>query len=242
MKKLIGILLLLCVATAAHAEKYVIGVESLKYYPHYDHDERQEYFGYARDLFDAFGEKYGHTFEYRILPVTQLWEEFLGDQLDLKYPDHPVWQKDRKSASGLRIEYSRSITQHVDGMLRKPQMLGEPLKVVGTIEGFTPWGLDKSIQVRYVPNFTTLLLDTMEGKTDAAYINVSVGRYHLRDILKQPGQLRYDASAFSSNGEYLLSTTKHPDVIQQINRFLMEEEELVDQLRQKYLVDVYSLD
>lgn len=71
------------------AENYVIGIEQIDYYPHYDFSRRQQR-GYFVDLIQLFSEKTGHQFKFMPLPVKRLYQS-ANSGIDLIYPDNPLW-------------------------------------------------------------------------------------------------------------------------------------------------------
>ena len=103
MKKstILAMLTACLLSSPAFSGNYKIGVENTDYMPLYRGDTAT-YSGYARELLDAFGKKYGHTFSYYPYPMVTLFDEFaIKKSLDFKFPDNPYWVADAKK--GIKI-------------------------------------------------------------------------------------------------------------------------------------------
>ena len=177
-------------AHPAAAQTYVVGVENIDYLPQYAYKDG-EYGGFARALLDAFAKDKGYKLEYRALPVTRLFAEFVNLDVDLKYPDNVKWSADLKSKA--TVIYSDPVVKYIDGVNVTPDRVGkgaESLKVLGAVRGFTPWDwLDavKSGTVKLQENnsFSAMLETTLAGRVDGAYGNVAVAANVLENNLKQ---------------------------------------------------------
>lgn len=230
---------------AQQQERYVIGVENTRYFPLYDHDNQMEYIGYARAILDEFAKEYGYQFEYRILPVKRLFGEFLieGSALDLKFPDNPYWSSDDKQ--GKQVIYSQSVVKYIDGVMMLPENMHyqlDQIMVLGTVRGFTAWDYLESIKSGKITvsengNFTGLLKQVLLKRVDGAYANITVAKYQLSEVLKQPDSLKFNANLPHTKSSYYLSTIKHPKIIENMNDFLLEKSELVNSLKEKYKVE-----
>jgi polar amino acid transport system substrate-binding protein len=240
VKLLTAILLLQLGCGAAWAgPTYVVGVEALNYYPYYS-DEGKQYSGFSRDLLDSFAKEKGYTFEYKILPVSRLYESFFAGELDFKYPDNLLWQESKRK--GMVISYSEPIIGYTDGVFVLPVNKGkgvEGLKSLGTVRGFTPWDylgrVEKGqIKIQEVNSFQQSLLQGINGRVDGVYMNTEVGDYQLNVVLKLPDALVFDDALPSSKGFYTLSSTKNASVIAEFNEFLLEHSAEVEALKAKY--------
>jgi ABC-type amino acid transport substrate-binding protein len=234
-------------AYAKEDKVYTIGVERIHYLPYYTY-EGAEYSGYARDLFDMFAEHAGVSFEYKILPVERLFDNFLNkkDRLDFKFPDNPMWRQDLKK--GKKVTYSKSIAPYIDGVMVRPKNIGKgkkALKVLGTARGFTPWdylGDLKKGKMRKQENnsFTGLIKQAIAGRVDGAYINIAVATYQLKHVLHKTGSLIFDNSLPHTNSHYLLSSIQHPEMIKKFDQFLKEKASDIAVLKQKYGINSIS--
>jgi len=221
------------------SKTFIIGVENIKYYPHYS-NENGEYSGYARAVLDAFAEKKGYTFIYNLMPVKRLYGEFLSGKVDFKYPDNPLWMGDAKK--GKKIEYSKPVAEYIDGVmvLKENKKKGKSfLKNLGTVRGFTAWKyLDemKKGKIKFHENstFEGLLKQVILGRIDGAYINVAVAEYQLNKILNKKGSLVFDSSLPFEKDNYYLSSIKHSDILEEFNFFLKKEKKLIKSLKKKY--------
>ncbi|ALS97438.1 substrate-binding periplasmic protein [Lacimicrobium alkaliphilum] len=222
------------------ADDFVVGVENLHYYPHFS-DKGGEYEGFARAVLDAFAKEYKHKFSYEARPVARLHDEFLNrGKFDFKYPDNRYWQADIKQ--GKNVIYSEPVVAYIDGVMVLPAKKGkgeEHLKTLGTIRGFTPWTYMQQIEagtirVQESSDFERLLKMAINSRIDGAYLNIDVARYQLQTTIEDKNALVFDDSLPFTKDNYHLSTLKHGEVIQQFNRFLSENRDLIDKLKQDY--------
>ncbi|MBD8527807.1 substrate-binding periplasmic protein [Pseudomarimonas arenosa] len=235
-----GLVLWLVSMGAVNAQSFTIGVEQSDYYPISAYRNGQ-YQGYARELLDAFAKKHGYEFKYSALPIKRLYADFLTrDELDFKYPDNPHWQPDMKE--GINIAYSQSLVDSIEGGMVLAERVGTPLseyKALGTIRGFTPWPYQDALgggqlRLEESDDLPTLVQKVLLKRVDVMYINTSIANYHLAEDLKKPGALKFDPALPHAPVQYLMSSRKHPKVIEQFNAFLSEEASLVEQLRRKH--------
>lgn len=229
-------------SASASAQTYVVGVENIDYLPQYAYKDG-EYGGFARALLDAFAADKGYKFEYRALPVARLFAEFVGLDVDLKYPDNVKWSADLKSKA--TVVYSDPVVNYIDGVNLPPDRVGkgvENLKVLGAVRGFTPWDwLDavKSGAVKLQENnsFSAMLETALAGRVDGAYGNVAVAANVLENNLKQPGALVFDAGLPHTRSHYHLSSIKHPPLIAEFNAWMKANAAAVSALKAKYEVE-----
>ena len=233
--------LLLIVAMPVSAKTFVIGVESLNYYPIYL-GQGKTYTGYARELLDEFGKAKGHTFTYKPLPVKRLLSEFLAGKLDFKYPDNSKWAPNAKQ--GHAITYSGSTIEYIDGLMMLPantKVNVNNLKAIGTLRGFTPWvymdDISKgALKVSETDTLKSLVAMTESKRVQGAYVNVVVARYYIKNELKKTGLLTFNADMPHARDHFFLSSIKHPQVVEEFNDFLKNNMVLVDKLKDKYQV------
>jgi len=236
---LFPLLIILLSCRTAIAEEYIIGVEKLNFLPYYS-GLNGEFYGYARELLDAFGKDYGHRFKYNPLPVERLFQAFINGRVDLKFPDSPNWQQSLKQ--GNKITYSHSVAPFVDGIMMTPQRFKDKNRTfekLGTIRGFTPWPYHQKIQQGKVVvsennSIPGLLMQTVLNRVEGSYINVAVARYHLKNVLKKPHGLVFNPELAHDQGDYFLSTIKHPKLIRQFNSWLLTHSLQVEDLQKKW--------
>ncbi|WP_372874243.1 substrate-binding periplasmic protein [Pseudomonas sp.] len=236
-------LLALLFASAVSAESYVIGVENLPFAPHYSIDQQGRYQGFARELFDRFASHSGVQLSYLPLPASRLLAALLEGEVDFKYPDSGNWAQAQKADKALH--YSQAVVAYVDGVLVAPKHQGhaiEQLKRLGMVSGWTPWGYQQGIeagqiQLTYSDDLRTLIRQTLKQDTDGAYFNVVVATHYLDNIRARPGALVFDPKLPHTRGNFHLSTLRHRQLLQRFDRFLLECQEEVDALKDKYRVE-----
>lgn len=240
MKTLLSLLLCLCINLDALAQQPIrVGVELQPYKPYYAVKDG-EYGGYARELLDAFATEYGYQFVYTPLPVRRLLSDFLAGRVDLKFPDHPQWNADQKA--GHAVRYSRPAAPYIDGVLVKPQYLGQGkqrIALLGTQNGFTPWPYLAEIQAGHIKliqanQIESLLMMAASDRVDAVYLNPRVVTHQLRQMRLAPDALVFDPQLAHVEDHYYLSSIRHPELIEAFDRFLEQRAELVAALRLRH--------
>ncbi|MDX1266796.1 MAG: hypothetical protein R3311_05485 [Oceanisphaera sp.] len=224
--------------SSAQAETFKVGVELQSYMPYSDVQDGQ-YLGYGRDLLDAFAAHQGHVFIYQPLPVRRLLSDFLSGRVDFKYPDNPRWYADLKQ--GHRLYLSQAAAATVDGVLVKPQFLGQGkarLHRLGTQRGFTPWPYLDDIKAGRIlliqaNQVDSLLAMALSDRVDGVYLNPQVVSHQLYNNAKND-TLVFDPSLAYQDDHYYLSSIKHPEVIEQFDAFLISQAKLVEGLKERY--------
>lgn len=230
-------------STALSAESYVIGVEKLAFAPHYSIDAQGQYQGFARELFDLFAQKSGVELSYKVLPGDQLLPALLGGQVDFKYPDSETWAQAQKA--GKRLSYSQAVVDYVDGMLVAPQRQGQPveqIKRLAMVNGWTPRGYQEridagQIELTYSDDLRQMIRQALRKDTDGAYFNVVVATHYLDNIRARPGALVFDAGLPHNRGSFYLSSLKHPGLLQRFDRFLLDEQKAIAELKSRHRVE-----
>jgi len=228
----------------AQGQTYIVGVERIKYAPYYDHDNAQEYVGFAREVLQMFAELKGHTLVFKILPIKHLYYDFFREELDFKFPDNPYWQSARRKE--LAIYYSDPVVNFIDGIMVLPENKGKgvhKLSNIGLIGGFTPRSyldLIEAGKIAVIENFHVkgLLKQVLNKHIDGAYVNISVAKYQLRNTLKQENSLVFDPDLPHMNGSYYLSSIKHPKVVAAFNKFLQSHAKQINALKRKHGLDI----
>ena len=219
--------------------RYIVGVENQLYYPHY-HYENNKFSGFARAILDRFADKNNYIFEYRALPVDELFQQLIAREIDFKYPDNPYWQHEVKE--GVRVAYSDPVTPYFDGVSVLKERKGQGvknLKKIGTIKGFTPLSYEYLIQTGKIELLESqssleLIQWALSGKVDGIYANVDVIAYQLLKKFNQLDTLTFDISLPYTASTYMLSTTNRPRVLKKFNRFLINESENIKKMKKDF--------
>jgi polar amino acid transport system substrate-binding protein len=226
---------------SAWAGNYTIGVEATDYLP-VSKGDASGYSGYARDLLDAFAAKYNHTFTYKPVPVARLYDEFLVKKsVDFKFPDNGYWAGGAKK--GMTLHYSKGLISVTDGTLVLAANKGKASAIskLGTLRGFTPFPYldqikDKKVTVTEVNSADAAISMVEAGRVEGVYMGVLAANYVMAEVMKKPGVLVLDDKLPKSTGDFSLSTLAHPDVIKQMDEFLVKEKDTVAKLKAKYKI------
>lgn len=224
---------------AQEKTRYIIGVEKQLYYPHY-HYENNIFSGYGRAILDEFAEDNNYIFEYRALPVDELFQQLIAREIDFKYPDNPYWQHEVKE--GVRVAYSDPVTPYYDGVSVLKENKGKGvknLKKIGTIKGFTPLSYEYLIQTGKIELLESqssleLINWALSGKVDGIYANVDVIAYQLVEEFNRLDALVFDVNLPYTASTYMLSTTNRPRVLKKFNRFLDNKRERIESLKKDF--------
>lgn len=237
---LLTVLLTGICSTSAWPGSFTVGVEATDYLP-ISKGDAGGYSGYARELLDAFASKSGHTFTYKPMPVARLYDEFAVQKtLDFKFPDNAYWASDAKK--GVTIIYSKGLVAVTEGLMVLPANRGKgAVAKIVTIRGFTPFPYLDQISAKKITvseaNTPDAALNMVEaGRVDGAYMGQMAANYILSEVLKKPGALVFDDKLPNSKNDFSLSTIAHPDVIMQMNEFLIREQGTVAKLKAKYKI------
>lgn len=222
---------------AAEPRKLVIGVEDQDYMPAYGWQEG-DYRGAAREIFDAFAADRGYRLEFRPLPIKRLYAQLVHREIDLKFPDNPVWAPDLRE--GYNFAYSRPVIRYTDGVMvpaAKPSPRLEDVKTLGTVAGFTPMGWQERIGtgatvIKETARADLAILQVLRGHTDGAYVSVAVAN-HILDGEGKPGALVLAAGLPHANGGYALSSVSHPEVIAEFNDWLSANTARVEAIKER---------
>lgn len=236
----IATLLFSALSATTWAGTFTVGVEATDYMP-ISKGDTGGYTGFARELLDAFASKYGHTFTYKALPVARLYSEFAVEKsIDFKFPDNAHWGTDVKK--GVTIAYSKGLVTVTEGLMVLPAHKGKTVvsKIV-TLRGFTPYPyLDqinaKKITVTEVNTAESALSMVEAARADGVYMGKLAATHIMGEVMKKPGVLVFDDTLPNSKNDFSLSTIARPEVIKQMDEFLVKEKDTVAKLKAKYKI------
>lgn len=225
----------------AQQQNFIIGVQEPLYYS-VEAPNNRTFNGYARELFDAFAQYKGYRFEYRVLPINELFRQLIAREVDFKYPDNPYWQYSLKS--GVRLAYSDPIAPYTDGVFVAHNNLGKGLaniKKLGIIKGFTPFELEHLIQAGEInviecESIKQLIEKAFAGKVDGIYGSVDVITAQLANI-NNINSLVFDPQLPYLTQSYTLSSATRPRVLEDLNVFLKTNATQLNQLKKKYAIE-----
>ncbi len=235
-----GLLAAILAAMASPADAgerdVVVGVEELDYAPIYAW-RGGAYGGAARDILDAFAADRGWHLTYRALPIKRLFAELVSGGIDLKFPDSPKWATEAKG--GAAITYSRPVIDHIDGVMVLPAHLGQTIRILGTVAGFTPLAWQDRIKsgevvLKQNPRLNQLVHQALLQRIDGAYASVAVVNRALATEFDAPGALVFDPSLPHTRSSYLLSSGKRPDLIADFDAWLAGNADRVKAIKARW--------
>jgi len=222
---------------------YSIGTEDIEYYPHYGKFSQEgiKFEGIARNILDDFSLKNGISIKYVPQPIKRLYLSLLiNKSIDFKYPDSPLWNVNNKAESINPIYYSKAIVSYFDGVFvhkDNAKYTLNQIKNLGVIRGFTPEpfiGMITNNDINLTEYSTSeYLLRALEAKrVEAVYINIAVAKYQIKS--KSIKNLVFHKDLPSAKGTYHVSTIKYPQIIELIDRYILENSTFIQGQQDKF--------
>ena len=229
-------------------DTYIIGVEDVAYYPLFDFINSDDTF--TTELFSKFSIEYGYNFKFYPMPVKRFGMWLFEQDIDLKFPDNVRWnESNEENVLSKQVKYSEPVLHLVAGTLTSdPNVQSKAdVKVMGTLLGFYPtkWidEINQGTVTLYESSSTLMLIQQLiKGQLDAINLEPSVVSHYISKLNKEnkhtDNQLsvkvntNFDYDVYS----YHLSSLKHPYLIADFDKFLSENEALINALRRKYKI------
>ena len=223
---------------------YIIGVENINYPPYYTINKGEWKGEVVKKIFEQFAIENNIQFIYRAMPINDLYQSLLDNDIDFKFPDNETWKNDIKINHS--IHYSSPIIDSADGtVVRKDKSGRKPyhIKKVSLVKGFTPWPwMDYSNKTGHLlPTFieTDSLNEAIklatEGKVDGIFGNVGVIKNRLKKDASQPNDyLIFDRGLPFNEINYKVSTKNHPDIINMLDVFLQENRHYISSIKRNW--------
>lgn len=219
------------------------GVEITDYSPYFFLDQAKDYQGAAREIFDLFAHQRNQTAQYSPLPVPRLFSEFEKGNIDLKFPDNPLWSGSLNTK--VKVFYSAPVFKIKETLLVIKQEEGEieqkNINQVGTILGFSVPGIAQSVannelETVKAQEIEQLIHMLMSNRVQAVYFNESVALSLSKKMYPKQSLARHSKYP-PFEYAYHLSSIKHPEIIQDFNRFLKSHKKQV-----KDIIDQYGIE
>lgn len=222
------------------AEKFVIGAQRLDYFPHYDFTSPRDK-GVAWAILEAFSKYSGHELVYLSLPVKRLQIELQKGNIDFVFPDNPRWDNGIQATK--KKVFSDPLVHTLTGSFLTEEKRNKNISSIKTIalpKGFTPvkWkqrinsNLVKVIEVNDVYEGLQLV---NQGKADAIDLEYHVVDYFVKRYPQLAG-IELDITLPYKDVPFQLSTVNQPEVIAQLNQFLIEHASEVSQIVNSYQI------
>ncbi|WP_448566890.1 hypothetical protein [Thalassotalea ganghwensis] len=219
------------------AKEFIVGVQDVSFYPLYDFPNPS----YAKELLDTFAASKGYKFTYLPLPIKRIDYWYSENAIDFKYPDNKRWSGGQKFYP--KLKYSLSTLELLAATVVPKNNLGKSrksIKRLGTILGFHPtmWlDLIKKGNTVVVesPSALNIVKQLVHGHVDATNLEPSVVN-HFLSLIGEEGALVVDLSLPHEVYSYHLSTINHPEILEEFNLFLTQNQALLLQLQKKYKI------
>ena len=240
-------LLTLCISAAAIAEtrSYRVGVELNEYLPFYSPSKERGYTGIGYDVMQKFAHENNYAFEFVPMLVPELCLALERGVIDFKFPYDQEWRCPGLDKSD--VSESIGFVPYTDGVVMDPEKFDKTIfdvKTLGTITGFTPvgfMGLVNSGQIRLVEynNPSRLLEKVVQGEVDMGYLSIQVATYILRNKLRKPQALQFNANFPHVNGMFRLASKRHPKIISEFNQWIFDNKKVIEYIASKYGITTF---
>ncbi|MDO6566448.1 hypothetical protein Q4561_05215 [Alteromonas sp. 1_MG-2023] len=238
IKRLCSCLFLYLFVNVVQAEQYVVGAQNIEYFPHYDFTSKVDK-GVGWAILEAFSDASGHEFVYLDMPVRRLQIELNKGNVDFVYPDNPRWNS--KGTTLGEKTFSNPVAYTLSGTLVRSEDIGKGIDFVKKLaipQGFTPvkWQnrLDANLLTLVPLEKTYNAISLLQQKeVDAVDLEYHVGKYFTQSY-PQLGPFSVDVTLPFIDVPFLLSTLRHPDVIEELNLFLENNQKLITSIYEQY--------
>lgn len=231
-------------SSTALAEQFIVGAQNLSYFPHYDFDSDVDK-GVGWAILEAFSDATEHEFIYVALPIRRLQMELVKGNIDFVYPDSERWYNNITDNNDK--SFSLPLTQAVTGTIVKKKKAGKGITAIKNLAiplGFTPVNWQSRINngdtlltaVKDVPQGFTLL---QQEKVDALDLEYHVAQFSTAS-LTQYDDVILDLTLPHNEISFSISTLRHQAIIDELNRFITSNPELIKNIRIKYSITPLS--
>jgi len=238
MKRWVALLCGCLASINISAGKYIIGAQSLAYFPHYDFSSTVDK-GVAWSILEAFSEASGHKFVYVSLPIRRLQLELAKGNVDFVYPDNRGWYNSITTSK--EKYFSAPITRALTGTIVKRENAGqgiENIKHLAMPLGFTPvnWQVridNQSTDITWVKDIQQGLTLVYQERVDALDLEYFVNKHSAPYYFEQDAFV-LDLTLPHNDIPFSLSTLYHQDIITELNDFMSSNPELIANIKAKY--------
>ncbi|MCC2618209.1 hypothetical protein LJ739_18275 [Aestuariibacter halophilus] len=227
------------VAVANAPRTFVIGAQSIDYYPHYDFAARNDK-GFAWTVLEDVAREYNFRFVYLAMPIKRLQRELAKGNVDFLYPDNPKWHSGADQEQ-VKRHYSAPLFHAMGGTMVLPEFRDKPVSAFRALSvpfGFSPvmW-IDNPqfshVRIVAVTDAWAALDMVARERVSGADIEYHVARHQMRrkrlthPLVLDP-RLPYDIVGFH------MVTLKYPEIIELINQYIEKYPQRMAAFRQRY--------
>ncbi|MCC2607995.1 type 2 periplasmic-binding domain-containing protein [Planctobacterium marinum] len=223
---------------AQHKTTYIVGTENIVYFPHYDFVKSRD--SYVAALLTQFAAQHNLEIQYVALPNKRLHLALEQGIVDFAYPDNPNWKKLPKDPS-LKKHFSTTIAEATGSTIVRKSDIGKGLSGFNSLVvpfGFSPikWLTlisNKEVKLVEVGNAMQALEMVALGRVSGADIEYHVASHLIKrhkkfHNLTMDPELPYDIVGFK------MSSYRHPEILEQLNRFIAANPEQISLLKNQY--------
>ena len=229
------------ITPSVHADTYIVGAQNIEYYPYYNFSSDHEK-GLGWAILEAFSKKSGHEFVYLSMPVKRLQIELKKGNVDFVFPDNSRWYD--QITHGLKKVYSKPLTETFAVTLVKSENVGKGMNHISRIatpDGFSPVKWEQQIRqgnvdVTGVESIYDGLRLLQDKKVDALDVEYNAAQHFVRRF-PQMGPFTADLTLPHNVVTFSLSTLKYPDIVDELNAFLISESDDINKIKAKYGIE-----
>jgi polar amino acid transport system substrate-binding protein len=230
----------LCLTGICRAEKLIVGVEDIDFYPYGKTTAEAGYVGYLRDLLDAFAAAQGYAPEYAVTPIKRLYLRLGDGDLDFFVPDNPAWSQEKKK--DIEIYYSGPVAVARDGFAvlpgREQESIGTDIVHLGIFLGFTVEPLFQEAELSQIvfneaSRFESLFRTLFLGRIDAVYCNQAAAYQVLKELGKPVDAISWSHRLPRFRSEFHVSSTRR-ELVEQLDDWMRKNPDRVRDLKREY--------
>ena len=223
------------------ADTYIVGAQNIEYYPYYNFSSDHEK-GLGWAILEAFSKQSGHRFVYLSMPVKRLQIELKKGNVDFVFPDNARWYD--QITHSLNKVYSEPLAETFAVTLVKADNLGKGITYItklATPDGFSPVKWEQQIKngtvkVTGVNSIFDGLNLLQSDKVDALDVEYNAAKNVARRF-PQMGPFAADLTLPHNVVSFSLSTLRHPEIIAELNTFILSESESINKIKAKYGIE-----
>lgn len=221
-----------------------IGVSNLNHYPSFNFEANQNK-GACWEILELFAAQHNYIFDYIPLPKARLQSELEKGEIDLVFPDNPLWTA-HKSKPDNNI-YSNPIIRGVSATFVdefNKDIIFTDVRSVSIPFGYTatkwsPDDKDHTIYIMPARDLEIALHRVKIGSTIAASVDYNAGLYI---ISNNPSltNLVVNHNLPYSKVTYHMSTFRNVELLEQLSQFLINNEKHIEEIKIKFGLKTYN--
>lgn len=203
----------------------IIGVEAMDYCPLLCF-KNENPTGILLDLLEVVETKLNIRYELKAFAITRLDQALESGQVDVKFPDNPIWNKPSEK------DYSKALIPYRDGFFTFELAKSKSIQTAAIPAGFyVPRSVRKEIKVTHTTSIDAMFKLLEHNRVDAIYLNHLVARMQA----KSRGVIIIERTDYPADvNHYHFSTIKNEEFLRKVDHLLTTEPKIISTLLANY--------